>query len=82
MFLTRMDAPFRFLDVKVVRSAYDRNQFEWQVFERDGTLLQSSTQTYSSERAALNAGNAAAREIRKSGMVSPSSTNIDTSPRP
>jgi hypothetical protein len=49
MSLTRTDAPCRFLDVKVVRSAHDRSQFEWQVFERDGTLLQSSTQTYLSE---------------------------------
>jgi hypothetical protein len=66
---TRLDAPFRFLDVRVVRSAHDRSQFLWQVFERDGTLLESSTQTYSDDRAALRAGNAAARAIRKSRQV-------------
>jgi hypothetical protein len=59
---------FRLLDVKVVRCAKDRSQFEWQVFERNGTLLQSSTQTYLDERSALNAGNAAARNIRKAGI--------------
>jgi hypothetical protein len=67
MSLTRTDAPCRFLDVKVVRSAHDRSQFEWRVCERDGTLLQSSTQTYAVERDALRDGNAAARNIRKAG---------------
>jgi hypothetical protein len=64
-----MDAqhPYRLLDVRVLRSASDRNQYEWRVFERDGTLLQSSTQTYSTESKALRDGNAAARTIRKAG---------------
>jgi hypothetical protein len=78
MSLTRMDAPFRFLDVKVVRSTHDRSQFAWQVFERDGTLLQCSTQSYSDERAALRDGNAAARNIRRAGT---NLTDLRSAPR-
>jgi hypothetical protein len=63
------DAPFRFLDVKIVRSSRDRSQLEWQVFESDGTLLQSSTEPYPDDRAALRAGNAAARAIREAGYA-------------
>jgi hypothetical protein len=66
---TRPDDPFRILNVKVVRNSRDRSLYEWQVFESDGTLLQSSTQTYSNDRDALRAGNAAARAIRKSRQV-------------
>jgi hypothetical protein len=70
MFLTDI-GPLRLLDVKVVRSALDRSQYEWRVFERDGTFLQSSTQTYATERDALRDGNAAARAIRKAGSWCP-----------
>jgi hypothetical protein len=63
-----MDArPYRLLDVRVVRSAIDSSQYRWQVFDSDGTLLQSSTQTYSAESKALRDGNAAASNIRKAG---------------
>ena len=69
MSLTRLYA-LRYLDVRVVRSANDRSQFVWRVLERDGTLLQSSTQTYPDDRAALRAANAAARNIIKAGTSS------------
>src|SRR3954470_23836 len=64
---TQLDAPFRFLDVRVVRSAHDRSQYVWQVRECDGTVLQYSTHTYSDDRQALRDGNDAARAIRKAG---------------
>jgi hypothetical protein len=67
MCLAYTDTSFRFLDVRVVRSAHDHTQFESRVFERDGTLLQSSTQTYPTESKALRDGNAAARATRKAG---------------
>ncbi len=60
--------PYRILDVKVRPCATDRKQFEWKVYEGDGTLLASSTRMYSNEVTALRDGNATAREIRKGGQ--------------
>ncbi len=59
--------PYRILDVKVRPCATDRKQFEWKVYEGEGTLLASSTRTYSIEVMALRDGNATARDIRKRG---------------
>jgi hypothetical protein len=55
------------LHVRIVRSANDPGRFVWRVLERQGTLLQSSTKSYSDDRKALRDANAAARKIVRLG---------------
>ena len=59
--------PHRFLNVRVRESAgaADGYRWRWQVLESDGQLIEADSLGYDKERAALNAGNAAARAIRK-----------------
>ena len=56
---------YRLLDVKVSKSAIERNRYEWRVLESDGTVLRASTRTYATDGDALREGNAAARETRR-----------------
>jgi hypothetical protein len=58
---------YRILDVRVSKSATDRNRYEWRVLESDGKLIEASTLTYATDQDAMRAGNAAARKIRHLG---------------
>jgi hypothetical protein len=62
--------PYRLLDVKV-RSRADAAggcRWHWQVLE-DGQLIETASLSYDTEAAAQNAGNAAARGIRKRALT-------------
>ena len=59
--------PYRLLDVKVLRCAFDRNRFRWSVRERDGRIVETALSSFATEAEAFRAGNAAARAIRKRG---------------
>jgi len=61
--------PYRFFDVRVrgVSDAAGGWRWSWRVFENCGELIETASLSYDTEPAALRAGNAAARAIRKRG---------------
>jgi hypothetical protein len=62
---------FRLLDVRVRLSAgvADGYRWRWEVLESDGQLIETDSLCYDTEVAALKAGNAAARAIRKRALL-------------
>jgi hypothetical protein len=68
--------PYRFFDVRVRPCADSAGgcRWNWQVFEDDGRLIEAGATSEGSEAAARNAGNAAARAIRKRLLSSEAST--------
>jgi hypothetical protein len=53
------------LDIRVIRSAADRNRFWWLVREVDRQIIESSPRTYASETEARSAAESAARTLRR-----------------
>ena len=64
----RSPSAFMF-DVKVLRSASDRNRFWWLLRDQSGRVVETSSSTYSSEVQAFNAADAAATRHTRAGRL-------------
>ena len=62
---------FRILDVRVTRNPMYPTRYQWRALESGGRIVETSTQTYATDREALRDGNAAARKIRRTGQRVP-----------